>query len=81
MQSDIKSAVSAYVQRNYPATLQHPNLGQYLADIQAYCSMPNREPGKKINLWPCRDEGTFVTAIDKYFSIETPGPRQRYFIK
>ena len=54
-----------YLENNKPAVLNHPNFYQYISDLEKYIQMPGFE--SRINFWPCLDEKTSETPLDKYY--------------
>ena len=54
-----------YLEINNPAILKHPDFYQYISDLEKYLQMPGFE--SRINFWPCLDEKTTETPLDKYY--------------
>ena len=68
MENDIEISLKNYItylERSRPDILKHPRFLYYVQDLETYLRMPGIE--KRIGFWPCLDESTAETKIDKYY--------------
>jgi hypothetical protein len=65
------------LEANKPAVLKHPNFFQYISDLEKYIQMPSVE--SRINFWPCLDEKTSETPLDKYYFYQDTWAARKIF--
>lgn len=66
-----------YLEANKPAILKHPNFFQYISDLEKYIQMPGAEP--RVNFWPCLDDKTTETPMDKYYFYQDTWAAKKVF--
>jgi hypothetical protein len=66
-----------YLESNNPAVLKHPNFYQYILDLETYMQMPGVE--SRVNFWPCLDDKTTETPIDKYYFYQDTWAAKKVF--
>lgn len=68
MSSDLTANLANYLRHletEKPAVLGHPNFLRYVSDFETYIGMQGFE--SRINFWPCLDDKTTETPLDKYY--------------
>jgi SAM-dependent methyltransferase len=66
-----------YLKSNNSALLRHPNFYQYISDLEKYIQMPNVE--SRVNFWPCLNDKTTETPIDKYYFYQDTWAAKKVF--
>ena len=66
-----------HLEINNPALLKHPNFYQYISDLEKYIQMPGVE--SRVNFWPCLNDRTTETPIDKYYFYQDTWAAKKVF--
>jgi SAM-dependent methyltransferase len=80
MTEDLVKNLSAYIkylETNRPDVLKHPGFPQYISDLERYIQMPGVE--SRVNFWPCLDDRTTETPMDKYYFYQDTWAAKKVF--
>lgn len=80
MSEDLVKNLSTYIkylETNRPAVLKHPGFPQYISDLERYIQMPGVEA--RVNFWPCLDDRTTETPMDKYYFYQDTWAAKKIF--
>jgi len=80
MNDDLIANLNAFVRHlemNKPAILRHPNFLRYITDFETYIRLPGAE--SRVNFWPCLDDRTNETPLDKYYFYQDTWAAKKVF--